>query len=153
MSVIPKPQHRLFTGLWYCASLLCAGLLLRAGNAAGDASGDADVPTGALVFLGPDQTRCPTGFRLATEAAGRLVVAVANGDAVGKQIGTALESLEDRTHTHSFTTTVDLPYRSISAADGGNRQGAAAQRYIDGGISAPAASGLPFIQLMACVKQ
>jgi hypothetical protein len=95
---------------------------------------------------------CPQGFRPATEASGRLLVGVASGDAVGKQVGVPLANQEDRTHVHSYKAAVDLPYKSVSAADGGNKQGAAAGKYQDSGMSEPATSGLPFIQLVACVK-
>ena len=72
---------------------------------------------------------------------------------VGKLIGTALTNQEDRTHIHSFQTSADLPYKSISAANGGNGQGASAARYTDSGNTEPAPSGLPFVQLVGCVKQ
>jgi hypothetical protein len=121
-------------------------------RAAGEGPGPADAPTGALAFFAPDLTTCPAGWRPATEASGRLVVGVSSGDSVGKLVGTQLASEEDRTHAHAFVTTVTLPYKSISALDGSNQQGAAARTYMDSGMSDAAASGLPFIQLLACVK-
>ena len=50
------------------------------------------------------------------------MVGVTDSDAVGKLIGTPLLTQEDRTHSHAFSVTADLPYKSISAANGGNNQ-------------------------------
>lgn len=111
-----------------------------------------DVPPGAVAFFARQEGSCPAGFRPAQETSGRLIVGVAGGDAVGKLVGTPLENQEDRTHVHAFSTTIELPYKSISAANGGNDQGAAAKKYMDSGSSEPSPSGLPFIQLVACVK-
>ena len=131
----------------------CLGVLaLRARPATADNPGDADVPSGTVVFLVGDSQVCPTGWRAATETAGRLAVAVTTADTVGKQVGEALKSEEDRTHVHPFATTVELPYKALAALNGANHQGAAAAKYTDSGTSEPAASGLPFIQLLACVK-
>ena len=114
---------------------------------------DLDVPTGAVAFFAPEVRTCPAGWRAASETSGRLIVGVTHGDFVGKLVGQPLASQEDRTHTHAVAATVELPYKSISAADGGNRQGAKAQKYQDSGVSEASASGLPFVQLVACVKQ
>ena len=95
---------------------------------------------------------CPPGGPPATEPRGRLVVAATTGDTVGKQVGTELQNEEDRTHAHPFTATVELPYKPLASLNGTNRQGAAAGKYTSSGVSEPAPSGLPFIQLLACVK-
>lgn len=137
-------------GRWVLPALV-AGFLAK--PAAAEDPGPVDVPAGAVVFFGPETKSCPQGFRPATEASGRLVVGVTHGDFVGKLVGEPLLSQEDRTHVHPFTVSVELPYKSISAADGGNRQGAAAKKYPDSGMSKTAPSGLPFVQLVACVKQ
>lgn len=137
---------------WFWLALpACIGVLGR--PATGQAPGAQDVPAGMLAFFAADQRGCPPGYRDATEASGRLVVGVTSGDAVGKLVGTPLENQEDRTHLHGYSVELELPYKSISAANGGNDQGAAAGRYGDNGMTAPAPSGLPFIQLVACVKQ
>ncbi len=105
-----------------------------------------------MAFFAREDGACPDGWRVATEAAGRLPVGVADSISVGRIVGTALSNQEDRMHMHGFSAQVDLPYKSISAADGSNEQGAAAQQYTDSGVTQPAPSGLPFIQLVACVK-
>lgn len=138
---------------WLGASALIGVLAIGVQTASGDDNTGGDVPSGMLSFMAGDVAACPPGWRVAQEASGRLVVGVTSSDAVGKLVGTALTSQEDRTHVHPFQTVADLPYKSISAANGGNGQGAAAARYTDSGISEPAASGLPFVQLVGCVKQ
>lgn len=141
--------------MWLILPACGAALGLSLGRAAADDPGavDRDVPPGTVAFFAPETKVCPAGWRTATEASGRLVVGVTHGDFVGKLVGEPLSSQEDRTHVHPFSAAVELPYKSISAANGGNRQGAAAQKYQDDGLSDAAPSGLPFVQLVACVKQ
>ena len=135
------------------AAGLATGLAALPGLAtAGDAD-TADVPPGIVAFFGAADSRCPPGFRVPQEASGRLLVGATAADAVGKTVGKPLADQEDRTHVHAFTTQVELPYKSISAADGPNSQGAAARTYTDKSTTAPAASGLPFVQLTVCEKQ
>jgi hypothetical protein len=140
--------------IWLLAPLAVASLALPF-RARGEDDRISPVPSGTVAFFaGQDAQngRCPAGFRPAIETSGRLVVGVLGGDAVGKFVGPPLENQEDRTHVHAFSTTIELPYKSISAANGGNDQGAAAKKYSDSGVSEPSPSGLPFIQLVACVK-
>lgn len=138
---------------WLGVTALVGVLALGVRTASGDDSSGGDAPAGMLAFMAGDVHSCPPGWRIAQETTGRLVVGVTASDAVGKLIGTALTNQEDRTHIHPFQTSVDLPYKSISAANGGNGQGASAARYTDSGNSEPAPSGLPFVQLVGCVKQ
>lgn len=148
-------KKRAQTWKWLAVPVLLAGLAVGIQTAKGDdpTGGLDDAPRGMLAFVAPDVTACPQGWRPAQETSGRLVVGVTDSDAVGKLIGTALTTQEDRTHSHSFQVTADLPYKSISAANGGNGQGARAGKYPDDGQSEPAATGLPFVQLLGCVKQ
>lgn len=138
---------------WLAVPVLVGVLAIGVQTASGDDNTGGDVPAGMLTFMAGDIAACPPGWRVAQEASGRLVVGVTASDAVGKLVGTALTSQEDRTHVHPFQTVAELPYKSISAANGGNGQGAAAARYTDSGVSEPASSSLPFVQLVGCVKQ
>lgn len=131
----------------------CLGMLLvRAQPAAGQDPGETDVPSGTVAFFVGDGQSCPSGWRAATELRGRLAIAVTSADIVGKQVGDELQSEEDRTHSHAFAATIELPYKPLASLNGGNNQGAAAGKYTSSGTSEAAASGLPFIQLLACVK-
>src|SRR5580658_8476483 len=116
--------------------------LLSARPATGQDPGPNDAPSGTLAFFSPDTAACPTGWRVATEAAGRLIVGVTVGDSVGRLVGTALSNEQDRTHFHPYTTMVTLPSRNIAAADGSNDQGAAAMTYQDAGSTGASPSGL-----------
>ena len=143
------------TWKWLAVPVLAAGLAVGIRTASGDdpTGGLDDALRGMLSFVAPDVTACPQGWRPAQETSGRLVVGVTDSDAVGKLIGTPLLTQEDRTHSHAFSVTADLPYKSISAANGGNNQGAGAGKYPDDGQTELAPTGLPFVQLLGCVKQ
>jgi hypothetical protein len=45
-----------------------------------------------------------------------------------------------------------LPSKNIAAADGSNMEGAEARAYPVAGTTAEETSGLPFVQVKACVK-
>lgn len=140
---------------WLAVPVLLCGLAVGMRTAKGDDPTGSldDAPRGMLSFVSPDTAACPQGWRTAQETSGRLVVGVTDSDAVGKLVGTPLTTQEARTHTHSFLVTADLPYKSISAANGGNGQGASARKYQDDGDTEPAPTGLPFVQLLGCVRQ
>ena len=139
-------------GRWGGLGILATLGVLGTRLATAEAPGPVDAPSGTMAFFVGDDQVCPPGWRTATETRGRLVVAVTTADTVGKQVGEALKSEEDRTHVHPFATAVELTYKPLAAANGSNHQGAAAAPYTDSGTSEPAASGMPFIQLLACVK-
>ncbi len=127
---------------------------LLSGSALGEAFPDPDdgIAKGSVAFFSAETGLCPSGWKVADYAMGRLVVGAASEAAVGKSVGLPLGDQEDRTHVHSYNTNVDLPYKSVAAADGANNQGAAAQTLMLSGQSEPATSGLPFVQLVVCEK-
>jgi hypothetical protein len=110
-----------------------------------------EAPRAMVAFVnGP---ACPPGWAPATIAAGRLLVGTDEPTAIGHAVGEPFAAEEDRTHTHALDgATIDLPYKSISAADGSNNNGAAAGAQQLTGTVASATSGLPYIQLTACVS-
>jgi hypothetical protein len=109
-----------------------------------------EAPRGMVAFVaGPS---CPSGWAPATIAAGRLLVGTDQTMAVGRVVGEPLTPEEDRTHGHELTgAALSLPYKSISAADGGNQSGASSGAQPVTGTVDAATSGLPFAQLTACV--
>lgn len=123
------------------------------GSAAEDEPQTDGVLPGTVAFFGSDTASCPDGWAQADYAMGRLVVGVTDTLAVGKLVGKPLADQEDRTHSHGFATAVDLPYKSIAAADGANNEGARAEMVPVAGTTDPSPSGLPFIQLLVCEKQ
>ncbi len=135
--------------------LLAAGFLLLGRAAVSDQMPPGDgAPPGTVAFFETgDGGVCPPGWVPATYATGRLVAGVTTSDQVGVTVGTPLADQEDRTHKHVYTGQVTLPYKSISAANGGNAQGAATGTYPVADMTDEAPSGLPFVQLLACEKQ
>ena len=135
--------------------LAMGALSLLSANAAGDSPVDDGAPRGTVAFfMMAENNICPLGWVPAASATGRLVVGVTNGDRNGIQVGKPLADSEDRTHAHPYSSSVTWPFKSVSAADGGNQQAAAAATaYSVMGDTAAAPSGLPFIQLLVCEKK
>ncbi|MBL8682231.1 MAG: hypothetical protein JNK05_23895 [Myxococcales bacterium] len=133
--------------------LVGAGMsLVRARSATAQEAPDDGVPRGALAYFATG-TACPMGWAPATTVQGRFVVGVTESAGVGRTVGNALMDRENRAHTHTFNTTVNLPARAIAAGDGSNNQGARSGMYTVMGTTTAASSGLGFVQLRACVKQ
>ena len=120
-------------------------------SALGGGPSDDGVPAGTVAFFGSG-TSCPMGWTPAPNA-GRMIVGVTDPAAIGRTVNTPLADREDRTHTHGFSGSITLATRSIAGANGGNQQGARAGMHAVTGTTLGATSGLPFIQLRACVKQ
>lgn len=138
------------TGKWV---LLLAGVgigLIATRKAAGESTDDG-VPSGMVAYISGGT--CPAGWIAASNVEGRLVVAVSDGKDVGVQVGMPLGDQEDRKHSHAFKGDLSLPAKSIAAADGANLEGAKAQSYSLAGTTETGPSGLPFVQVTACVKQ
>jgi hypothetical protein len=95
---------------------------------------------------------CPAGWSIFATAAGRLLVGVALGGDVGLTVNTPLADREDRTHTHPVALSATLSQRNIAAANGPNTSGAAPGNVSATLPSAPATSGLGFVQRLACRK-
>ncbi len=134
-------------------SLASAALAVALFGAAPKAHGDiVDAPTGTVAFF--NLTACPSGWKVADYATGRLVVATTDGAKLRVQFGTPLSNQEDRTHSHTYSTNVSVDYKSISGANSCcNTQAASATSYPVNGTTSAASTGLPFIQLVICEKQ
>jgi len=143
-------KHVLFGSLAGLA-LLAGAAPAEAPRAPAPAAAPIEAPRGMVAFF--DAAGCPEGWLPDALAAGRLLIATDEVVAVGRVVGTPLAPEEDRVHDHTIAgATVDLPYKSISAGDGGNSAGAASGARAVAGTVAPATSGLPFAQLTACVR-
>ena len=151
----PRTMHEPISGATTGRFLLLGlGLVLglaASRSASGGPAEDDGVPSGMVAHVAGGV--CPPGWAPAPNVEGRLVVAVAEGKDVGVQVGSPLSDREDRTHTHDYAGELALPSKSIAAADGSNESGAKAQAYAIAGTTDPGVSGLPFVQVMACVKQ
>ena len=131
--------------------VLFGALALLTASATPEEPGAPAAPRGMVTFF--DGAPCPTGWQPDSIGAGRILVGTSDPDVIGRVVGTPLAPEEDRAHDHGLTgATIDLAYKSISAADGSNGAGAAAGAAPVTGTVAPATSGLPFVQLTACVR-
>jgi hypothetical protein len=116
---------------------------------AGPAADDG-VPSGMVAFFAGGV--CPAGWEPASGVAGRLVVGVPDGGGVGKQVGAPLSDQEDRTHGHLFSGDVTLASKGVTALSGNWCSGANPATYTLPGSADVSPSGLPFIQMAACLK-
>jgi hypothetical protein len=135
-------------------ALVVAGLgafawLLRAAPAPAAPKPDG-APSGLVTYF--PGGKCPAGWNKATFLEGRLAVGVTDGAASGATVGAQLGDREDRQHTHDFSADVTLGSATVLALNGGNDDGAAAKTYTVTGTTTPSVSGLPFLQMQACVK-
>ncbi len=139
--------------------IVSVGLLARAASsnpppvppAASAAVAAAEAPRGMVAFVAG--AACPPGWQVSTLAAGRVLVGTDRAEAVGRVVGEPLGAEEDRAHVHALgVANLTLPARAIAGADGGNHNGAASGAQPLTGTTGAASSGLPFVQLPACVS-
>lgn len=106
------------------------------------------VPAGYTTFF--RGSSCPLGWIETEGAKGRLVVSVDDASLGGYVVGNPLGNMEDRTHSHSISTTIYLDENSVSASHCCNNQGACNGAYPVNGATTSTSSGLPFVQLLLC---
>jgi hypothetical protein len=120
------------------------------GGGGGTPAGDS-IPAGAVSFF--QRTTCPDGWKAYDAGAGRALLPTVGPAPGGTTHGSGLTSGEDRQHTHDVGGTFTLGTTSyVGIASGGNHGVA-----VDGDVAfkattAPASSGLPYVQLLACRK-
>lgn len=108
------------------------------------------LPRGTLLFF-PDD--CPSGWSRAPDTRGRFLVGLPNGGAPGTFGGRSLGPGERRLHGHDLVGTVITQSYGIALASGCCGVGyASAGTYSYAGATAPAAAGLPYLQLPQCRK-
>jgi len=156
----PSPNSKeTRVGLWFAASVL-----LPLGIAAPTAAQTPDTtPSGMIAFFMSSGVGCPTGWQIATQPQGRVLVGIATGAEVGTTVGSPMADQTDPTHNHGFYPSVTLPSRNIAAAHCCNNQGAKSGTYVlitsEGPprvpfvFTDPSTSNLPFMQLVICQKQ
>jgi hypothetical protein len=121
---------------------------------------DDQTPSGMVAFFMTSGSGCPAGWTAPPVAQGRLLLGVTDPTGVGKKVGTPMAAQTPPVHLHTFTTTITTSDRALAAdASCCNEDGA---KY--GSFTVPDnapgktnrgngdASGLPFIQLVACRK-
>lgn len=121
------------------------------GRAAPRIQSQDSLPAGAVSFF--NRRTCPVGWEPFALGAGRTVVPSLGGDPVGNTQGEPLIDREERVHSHLLTGTVATSSVSyIGIAGEANHGVARAGSYALSLASAPAASGLPYLQLLTCRK-
>lgn len=110
-------------------------------------------PAGMVAFFAA-QSGCPAGWVAATNVQGRMIVGTNTESDVGGTVGSPLGNLEDRTHSHTFSASTNIPVESNSLVDGcGNIDGARSGTQTVTGSTDAAPTGLPFVQMLACARQ
>jgi hypothetical protein len=124
-----------------------------------DAAADAPAPTaphgdpypkGAIAFFKRDA--CPPEWTPYEPAVGRTLLPTVGGTPPGGVNGAPLESGEDRTHTHKWSTAFSVGAVSFATFDGSNDGVARAGTVPFAGTTEPASSGVPYAQLLVCKK-
>jgi hypothetical protein len=119
------------------------------------AAGDTAPPSGVVAFFETGEgAACPGAWTPAPDAfTGRVLVALPAGGIAGRTFGGApLASGEERTHSHPVTATLAAASHGIAlASNGAANNYAAAGDHATTTTAQPAAAGLPYLQLLACV--
>lgn len=109
------------------------------------------LPAGAVSFF--NRRTCPVGWEPFALGVGRTVVPSIGRDPVGNTQGEPLSDSEERQHNHTLSGTVTTNSVSyIGIAGEANHGVARAGSYALSLTSSPAASGLPYLQLLTCRK-
>ncbi len=98
--------------------------------------------------------QCPAGWAAATNVDGRTIVPVTGSAGIGWKVGNALAPREDRTHRHDFSASINLYSVSYIAIAGCcNNTLAQAGDFSFSATTDAASANIPYVQLLACVKQ
>ncbi len=130
-------------------ALTAAGLVGAAGAQA-QGSDDA-LPTGTISFF--NLVQCPSGWSPLTLADGRATVPLVTGAGNGGVAGAALGSGQDPSHSHTFASSISLSeVEFVGIAGCCNKNLAEDGRQDFSGTSAGSSTGLPYVQLLICMK-
>jgi hypothetical protein len=143
MATLSTPSASASTRLPYVQLLACKKTTPAAPGA---------LPAGMRVFV--DDIACPAGFQQATDTAGRFPVGLpANAPADTPFGGAPLGSAEVRTHAHATSATLTTGQGSVEAVCGCCNDGFAHDGMFPAtGTSGEADVGLPYVELLQCVK-
>ena len=72
------------------------------------------IPAGFSTFF--RGSSCPPGWIETPDSNGRIVVSVSQGSLSGLTVGTPLGNMEDRTHSHTISSSIYLDLKSVSGA-------------------------------------
>lgn len=99
------------------------------------------------------ETQCPRGWTPYQDGAGRAFAAAANPALNGFRLGTQLADREERGHTHSYGGSFALESVSyVGVVGGGNSGTSAVGTLMYRAQTSMDPVGLPYVQLLACIK-
>ena len=97
---------------------------------------------------------CPSGWKAADYAKGRLLLATTNPERIGKTFGAPLDAKGPRVHYHDFNVSANLEFEPIVAASGGgNWMGSPAGTVQATGRTKGSTEDIPLSQLVVCEKE
>jgi hypothetical protein len=126
--------------------LLAAGVMALSCSASLSQAG---MPKNMIFFM--PGTDCPSGTSRVSNANGRMLLVTNDAGSIGATFGSALADHEDRKHKHTAKVATNLNEHSISGASSCcNSQATTKGAHSADVETDEAASGLPFVQLLAC---
>lgn len=109
------------------------------------------LPTDSVMLF--RETMCPRGWAPYQDAAGRAMAVAANPALNGYRLGTQLADREDRGHTHSYGGSFALESVSyVGVVGGGNSGTSATGTLMYRAQTSMESAGIPYVQLLACIK-
>ncbi|GKS57771.1 hypothetical protein YTPLAS18_12980 [Nitrospira sp.] len=113
-------------------------------------------PQQTIAFF--NATQCPGGWtptgNLADAMNGRFVVPLMPNGTTQETVDTALKSGENRTHTHSFSSSILLDNAYIKGVDGCcNDDPTSRGPFAFDGTTAASSVQVPYVQLLVCLKE
>jgi hypothetical protein len=137
--------------MWRNAIVAIALGALGASPAVVVAQSSQAVPKGTVAFFSSAGGQgCPSGWKEAQYAAGRLILATTNGSKIQISSGAALGDQQVPTHTHTYSGNASVDYKSTASAGGSDKGVGAAGSYGTSGTSEGADTDLPFVQYLVC---
>lgn len=111
------------------------------------------VAFGTVAYFDSRLETCPANWKPLVGAAGRAIVPGYAGNGTTTSSSAALQSGEDRQHSHAFSIAVNVPDVSYAGIDGCCNDGPAPSgTYTLSSALENASTGLPYIQLLTCVS-
>ena len=96
---------------------------------------------------------CPGGWEPYGDGNGRFVIPVNVSSGVGDRVLSPLSSGQDPTHTHEFSSFIEVKrVRYAGSSGGGNTNLGSAGKKEFSGITKETGSNVPYIQLLICIK-
>eukprot|EP00042_Codosiga_hollandica_P033405 m.222650 g.222650 ORF g.222650 m.222650 type:complete len:365 (-) comp54178_c0_seq8:112-1206(-) len=111
------------------------------------------LPAGIVGYFTSNTTACPSGWNEYLASNGRFIIPGYDQSQAIASKSLPLGNLEDRTHTHTFTSQINTGSVSYVGVDGCcNDYPSSDGTYPVSGQALSASTGLPYIQLLTCIS-